>query len=176
MLLIDRLQSRSTTKEYHIFEAFAKRSKPSISSSRIRGEPSSPKRTTPTRLKQENAESRPSTRISGPPHRNTTCCPIRTDRAPHLLEPLPAVVESLTSPTTTPSGPAFSHLPVLQPYNAGRDGIGWVPERAGVECISLRLGLCVTSGAHDTVIVVCLSCCTALHRTAARLSVQGPAH
>lgn len=53
-----------------------------------------------------------------------------------LNQPLPTVVESLTNPTTTLNVPHSHHPPVLQPYNAGRNGIGWVPERAGVECIS----------------------------------------
>lgn len=64
----------------------------------------------------------------------------QTVHSPHIhtTQPLPTVVESLTNPTTTLNVPHSHPPPVLQPYNAGRNGIGWVPERAGVECISTK--------------------------------------
>ena len=60
---------------------------------------------------------------------------------------LPAVWESLTSPTTTFQVP-HSH-PSMQPYDAGRNGIGWVPERAVVECI-LRLDVSLIRSMVET--------------------------
>jgi hypothetical protein len=61
--------------------------------------------------------------------------------------PLPGVKEKLTSPTTTFQVP-HSH-PSMQPYDAGRNGIGWVPGRAVVECI-LRLDVSLIRSAVET--------------------------
>jgi hypothetical protein len=61
--------------------------------------------------------------------------------------PLPGVVENLMSPTTTFQ---FLHShPSMQPYDAGRNGIGWVPGWAVVECI-LRLDVSLIRSAVET--------------------------
>lgn len=97
-----------------------------------------------TYLKQDNAESvhQPGSQdcriqhvVHQSIHQNRPCTHL-TYIQPNPCRPLKKVSQA---PPPHVSCPAFSlttTTPVLQPYNAGRNGIGWVPGRAGVECIA----------------------------------------
>jgi hypothetical protein len=138
---VNRLRYRQTTKGHHSIVASSKRQALMTLKKSRRGAELSENKTTPTSNKTTQTPSiNPDLRtvissMSSIQIRHSE----QTMYSPHIqhTQPLPTVVESLTNSTTTLDVPHSHHPPVLQPYNAGRNGIGWVPERAVVECISL---------------------------------------